>query len=148
MLDVDVQSYLPGDLLPKMDTATMAHSLEARSPFLDHVLMEAAAALPAEAKLAEGRSKRLLKDAVAEWLPPGLTERPKQGFCVPLAEWFRGPLRALPEEILLDPGAVERGVFEPARIRRMIAEHRLGAADHGAPLWSLMVLEMWQREFA
>jgi asparagine synthase (glutamine-hydrolysing) len=147
MLDVDLQSYLPGDLLPKMDTATMAHSLEARSPFLDHVFLETAAALPAVAKLAAGRGKVLLKDAVADWLPPGLTERPKQGFSVPLADWFRGPLRQLPEDILLDPAAVERGIFRPARIRRMLAEHRLGAADHAAPLWALMVLETWQREF-
>ena len=146
MLDVDVQSYLPGDLLPKMDTATMAHSLEARSPFLDHMLMEATAALPADAKLGGGRSKALLKDAVADWLPPGLTERPKQGFSVPLDDWFRGPLRRLPEDILLDPATVERGIFQPARIRRMLAEHRLRAADHGAALWTLMVLETWQRE--
>jgi len=148
MLDVDMGSYLPGDLLPKMDIATMAHSLEARSPFLDHVFLEAAAALPAHAKLAAGRSKVLLKDAVADWLPAGITERGKQGFSVPLAEWFRGPLRQFPEDVLLDPAAVQRGIFRPARIRRMLAEHRLGAADHAASLWSLMVLETWQREFA
>jgi asparagine synthase (glutamine-hydrolysing) len=144
-LDVDIQTYLPGDLMAKQDTAAMAHGLEARSPFLDHVFLETAAALPAEAKLAGQTTKAVLREAVRPWLPDEVLTRPKMGFLPPLSGWLRGPLAHLPGDVLLDPASVARGLFRPARVRRLISEHCLGAADHGAVLWSLIILELWQR---
>jgi asparagine synthase (glutamine-hydrolysing) len=143
MLDVDIQTYLPGDLLVKMDIATMAHSLEVRSPFLDHILMERVARLPSELKLHGRTAKALLKEAVRPWLPDAVIGRKKMGFGVPIANWFRGSLAALPEEVLLDPRATGRGVFRPDGIRRLIDDHRSGAEDNSAKLWSLLQLELW-----
>jgi asparagine synthase (glutamine-hydrolysing) len=143
MLAVDLETYLPGDLLVKMDVATMAHSLEVRSPFLDHVLMEQVASLPGDFKLGRGAPKRLLKEAVRPWLPDAVIDRRKMGFGVPLADWFRGSLRALPETILLDPRATERGIFSPDRVRRLIEDHRAGASDNASRLWALIQLELW-----
>lgn len=146
MLDVDVATYLPGDLLPKIDIATMAHSLEARSPFLDHELMEFAASLPSEMKLNGSNGKAILKSALRSTLPPSILHRPKMGFGVPLESWFRGALRDLPAERLLDPAALARGYFERPAIERLIAEHQQGAADHSLRLWTLLALETWHRE--
>jgi asparagine synthase (glutamine-hydrolysing) len=143
MLDVDIQTYLPGDLLVKMDIATMAHSLEVRSPFLDHILMERVARLPSELKLHGRTGKALLKEAVRPWLPDAVIGRKKMGFGVPIASWFRGSLAALPAEVLLDPRATGRGVFRPGGIRRLIDDHRSGAEDNSAKLWSLLQLELW-----
>jgi asparagine synthase (glutamine-hydrolysing) len=143
LLDVDVQTYLPGDLLVKMDIATMAHSLEVRSPLLDHVFMERVARLPGSLKLRGRELKVVLKEAVRPWLPDAVIDRPKMGFGVPLASWFRGGLGHLPEDILLDPAATSRGIFQPAEVSRLIAEHRSGARDHASRLWALMMLELW-----
>jgi asparagine synthase (glutamine-hydrolysing) len=148
MLDLDVQTYLAGDLLPKMDIATMAYSLEARSPFLDHVLMEFAAALPARMKLRGTRGKRILKQALRGTLPDEILDRPKMGFGVPLDHWFRHELRDLPAERLLDPAALERGYLRREEIERLIAEHHDGRADHSFRLWSLLQLDSWHREVA
>jgi asparagine synthase (glutamine-hydrolysing) len=147
MLATDVETYLPGDLLVKMDIATMAHSLEVRSPFLDHVFMQDVARMPASAKLAGTTTKHLLKEAVRPWLPDGVIDRPKMGFGVPLAEWFRGALRDLPGEVLLDPGATARGWFAPDEVRRLIDEHQSSAADHSYKLWALLQLELWLRTY-
>jgi asparagine synthase (glutamine-hydrolysing) len=146
MLSVDIETYLPGDLLVKMDIATMAHSLEARSPFLDHKMMEFAASLPPESKLAGPTGKVVLKRALRRRLPASILDRPKMGFGVPLARWFREDLRELPGEILLDPGSRARGYFRPGRIERLITEHTSGLADHALKLWVLVQLEMWHRE--
>jgi asparagine synthase (glutamine-hydrolysing) len=147
MLDVDIQTYLPGDLLVKMDIATMAHSLEVRSPFLDHLLMERIARLPTGLKLHGRTGKALLKEAVRPWLPDAVISRRKMGFGVPIASWFRGSLARLPEDVLLDPKATGRGMFRPARIHRLIDAHRSGAADNSAKLWSLLQLELWFRTY-
>jgi asparagine synthase (glutamine-hydrolysing) len=146
MLDTDIQTYLPGDLLVKMDIATMAYSVEARSPFLDHRLMEFAAALPGEAKLGGRTGKRLLKKALRGCVPDTILDRPKMGFGVPLARWFREDLQHVPEEVLLDPRSTERGYFRQDELEGLIREHRTGAADHSLRLWVLLQLEMWQRE--
>jgi asparagine synthase (glutamine-hydrolysing) len=146
LMETDVQMYLPGALLVKMDIATMAYSVEARSPFLDHELMQFAAAVPAELKLAGMSSKRILKLALKRWLPPEILERRKMGFGVPLANWFRTELRELPEQILLDPVAVGRGYFRRAEIERLIRDHQQGAADRSTQIWALLQLEMWHRE--
>ncbi len=146
MLATDVNTYLPGDLLVKMDIATMAYSVEARSPFLDHHLMEFAASLPARHKLAGGDGKVLLKHAVRDWVPSAILERPKMGFGVPLSHWFRGELRSLPADVLLDPRSLDRGYFRRDAIERLIRDHQLGRADHASRLWALLQLEYWHRE--
>ncbi len=146
MLATDVQTYLPGDLLVKMDIATMAHSVEARSPLLDHHVMELAASIPADLKLRGLSGKRILKAALRGRLPDEVLDRPKMGFGVPLARWFREDLRSLPEDVLLDPVATHRGYFRRGAIETMIAEHRAGRADHSFRLWILLQLELWHRE--
>ncbi len=146
MLDTDVQTYLPDALLVKMDIATMAHSVEARSPFLDHELMQFAAALPADLKLSGTSGKKILKHALRSWLPKEILERRKMGFGVPLASWFRTDLRELPEQVLLDPGSIGRGYFRRAEIERLIREHQEGSTDHSTRIWALLQLEMWHRE--
>ena len=148
MLEVDVTTYLPGDLLVKMDIATMAYALEARSPLLDHELMEMAAAIPAELKLRGRRKKAVLRDALREWLPDALLDRPKQGFSIPAARWFRGDLCAFTREVLLDPRTRERGYFRPEAVTGLLDRHEIGAADESPRIWSLLVLELWHREFA
>jgi asparagine synthase (glutamine-hydrolysing) len=146
MLAVDVETYLPGDLLVKMDIATMAYSVEARSPFLDHHLMEFAASLPAEFKLSGISGKRLLKTALRGVIPDEVLDRPKMGFGVPLARWFREDLRELPGEVLLDPRSIGRGYFRRQEIEGLIREHHAGDGDHSLRLWVLLQLEMWHRE--
>jgi asparagine synthase (glutamine-hydrolysing) len=146
MLDTDVLTYLPGDLLVKMDIATMAYSVEARSPFLDHRLMEFAASLPAEYKLDGVSGKRLLKSAFRGILPDEILNRRKMGFGVPLVAWFRNELRDLPADMLLDRQSLERGYFRREEIERLIREHREDRADHSARLWVLLQLEYWHRE--
>jgi asparagine synthase (glutamine-hydrolysing) len=146
MLDIDIQTYLPGDLLVKMDIATMAYSVEARSPFLDHHLMEFAASLPSEQKLDGANGKRLLKSALRGWLPDEVLNRRKMGFGVPLAHWFRNELRELPADVLLDPRSLERGYFRRGEVERLIKEHRERRADHASRLWTLLQLEYWHRE--
>ena len=109
ILDVDVQTFLSQQILVKVDIASMAHSLEVRTPLLDHVFLEAVAAIPTHTKLDASNPKRLYRDAVRGWLPDRLLDRPKKGFGMPLADWLRGGLRDLPAEILLDPRSLERG---------------------------------------
>jgi asparagine synthase (glutamine-hydrolysing) len=147
LLDVDVNTYLPGDLLVKVDIASMASSLEVRSPLLDHEFMELCASFPGTWKLQRGTTKRLFKDALRPWLPGAILDRPKQGFGVPIAEWFRGSLRSLPREILLDPTARARGIFKPEYVEGLIADHQAGARDNAYRIWALIQLELWQRTF-
>jgi asparagine synthase (glutamine-hydrolysing) len=146
MLDTDVQSYLPDDLLVKMDIATMAYSVEARSPLLDHHVMELAASLPADHKLAGGVTKRVLKEAFRHDLPDVVLDRPKKGFGVPLRHWFRDELRDMPREMLLDPGARTAEWLQREEVERLIHEHRDERADHSLRLWTLLQLETWHRE--
>jgi len=146
MLAVDIETYLPADLLVKMDIATMAYSVEARSPFLDHHVMEFAASLPVSQKLRATTGKRLLKTALRGIVPDDILDRPKMGFGVPLERWFREDLRELPADILLDRDARQRGYLRAAEVERLIAEHRSGGADHSLRLWVLLQLEMWHRE--
>jgi asparagine synthase (glutamine-hydrolysing) len=148
MMDTDIETYLPGDLLPKIDIATMAHSLEARSPFLDHHLMEFAAALPAHLKLNGGERKLLLKRALRGRLPDEVLDRSKMGFGVPIGSWFRNELRELPRERLLDPRALDRGYFERREVERLIDDHQRGRADNSLQIWVLLQLEIWHSEVA
>jgi len=144
---VDVQSYLPYDLLVKVDIMSMANSLEARSPFLDHEVMEFAARLPVSLKLRGKESKYLLKRAFADYLPSENVNRRKMGFGVPVGEWFRTSLRPLLEDALLSKQSKRRGYFQAGEIHRLISEHIGRRADHGFKLWNLLMLELWHREF-
>ena len=147
MLDADVNHYLPDDLLVKMDVATMAHALEARSPFLDHKVMEFAARLPVTMKRRGGESKHILKSALRGLLPDAILDRPKMGFGVPLAEWLRGSLKEMVLDTVLSDRALARGYFKPAAVREMVAAHMAGSNDHQYPLWDLLLLERWHRMF-
>jgi asparagine synthase (glutamine-hydrolysing) len=146
MLDVDVGLYLPDDLLAKVDIATMAHSLEARSPLLDPELMQFAAALPSRFKIAGGEKKVALRSALRGWVPDQILDAPKQGFTVPLAEWLRGDLRELAYDTLLDPRATGRGLFEPVAVRELLDRHTFGVEDRSQAIWTLLVLERWLQE--
>jgi asparagine synthase (glutamine-hydrolysing) len=146
-MSVDVESYLPFDLLVKVDITSMANSLEARSPFLDHEVMEFAARLPVDLKLRGKQAKYLLRRAFPEMLPAENVERRKMGFAVPVGEWFRSSLRNLLQDALLSEQAAKRGYFQAQEIRRMVGEHLERRADHGSRLWNLLMLELWHREF-
>ncbi len=149
MLYVDINSYLPGDLLVKVDIATMAHGLESRSPFLDHKFMETTAQIPTRLKLKGFNNKKyILKKALQKDLvPKEILHRRKQGFGVPLDRWFRGPLKNFAYDILLSGQAKQRGVFHPAKIKELLDDHQTGPANYAPHIWSLLVLEMWFREY-
>jgi asparagine synthase (glutamine-hydrolysing) len=147
LLAADVGSYLPEDLLVKMDIATMANSLEARSPFLDHKVMEFAARLPIDFKMRGMTLKYLLKKVARPLLPPGLLDRRKMGFGVPVGNWMRNELRPLIDDVLLSPRALNRGYFHADSIRRLVREHTARIRDHASRLWALLWLEMWHQEF-
>jgi asparagine synthase (glutamine-hydrolysing) len=142
-LNTDVHSYLPGDLLVKMDRMTMAHSLEGRSPFLDHKLMEFAARLPAELKFKNGVQKYILKKALEPILPHEILYRPKAGFGVPLADWFKGQLKDYLREAVESPRAKARGFFKPQAVTQLIEQHISGRQNHYHRLWLLLCLELW-----
>lgn len=146
-LDVDVNNYLPDDLLVKVDIASMAHGLEARSPFLDHELMEFAASLPSDLKLRGGIKKYILKRAAVQWLPPEIIDRPKMGFGVPIDAWFRAELKELLSDLIRSTRFRERSIFDPARVERLLDEHVSGARAWHYPLWNVLMLELWHRAF-
>ena len=146
-LSTDVNLYLPDDLLVKMDRATMAHSLEARSPLLDHVFMEFVASLPAGMKLSGNRTKYVLKESLRGLLPDVVLDRPKMGFGAPISSWFRNELREMAGDLLLSPRARQRGYFRADIVERMWAEHTSSRLDHSEKLWDLLVLELWHRIF-
>jgi asparagine synthase (glutamine-hydrolysing) len=139
---LDVATYLPGDLLLKADIASMAHSLELRSPFLDHEVMSLGLALPDRLKTRGRDGKVALRHAFADDLPPDVATRSKTGFGVPLGRWFREDLRELAHDVL----STDRGWFRPDTVSRLLAEHESGRADHGHRLWCLLMLELWVRE--
>jgi asparagine synthase (glutamine-hydrolysing) len=143
----DALTYLPCDILTKVDIASMAYSLECRCPFLDHEVAELAARMPIELKLSHSGGKRILIDTFHDLLPPAIQTRAKMGFGVPLDHWFRGELRPLLTETLLDPSSLGRGLFKPESIRRLVEEHDQRRWDHSYRLWSLMCLELWQRTY-
>ena len=142
---LDLHTYLPGDLLVKADIASMASSLELRSPFLDHHVVELALGLPDSLKFGGRRGKIALRRAFASVLPNEIQSRGKKGFGVPVSRWFRHELRGPARDLLLDGTARGRGLFRPAALEALLDEHVSGRADHGARLWSLLMLELWQR---
>ena len=138
---LDFKTYLPGDILTKVDRASMAHSLEVRTPFLDYEFVEWVASLPSAIKLNGGEGKHVLKEALRPVLPEEVLFRKKMGFAVPLDVWFRGSLRQHILNVVQGKRLAECGIFEPAMLRRMVADHQSGRRDHSAPLWSLLMFD-------
>lgn len=141
----DIHTYLPDDLMVKVDVATMANGLEARSPFLDHVLMEWAASIPESIRMAGGESKVPLKRAMEPYLPREVIYRPKMGFGCPIDHWFRADLKELAYDTLLSESFRTRGLFRPEYVGNMLDQHCSGAAMHHTRLWALLMLELWFR---
>jgi asparagine synthase (glutamine-hydrolysing) len=146
-LMADTSHYLPNDLLVKVDIATMAVSLEARSPFLDHRVMEFAASLPARYKLRGLTTKLLLKKALKGLLPSENLTRSKMGFGVPIGRWFRDELKGFLKETILSERAHSRGYFKREALNHVVQEHTEGRRDYAHQLWTLLMLELWHREF-
>ncbi len=142
-LYTDIHTYLPGDLLVKADRMTMAASLEGRSPFLDHPLMEWAARLPERFRIRGRTGKLLLRKAFRQDLPPEIHARGKQGFGLPVGGWLRGPLKGWAGGLLRDPASMLYSWFEPTELERLLSEHEAGVQDHGKRLWALIVLTLW-----
>lgn len=145
---VDVKTYLVDDILTKVDKMSMAVSLEARVPLLDHKLIEFAARVPSSLKLRRGVSKYLLRQVLHGKVPRSILDGPKHGFSAPIADWLRGPLKGLATELLLDGRLRDRGLFRAPAVARLWEEHQQGRRDHCHRLWSLVMLELWFRQFA
>ena len=146
-LGVDAALYLPDDLLVKVDIASMAHSLEARSPFLDHEFMEFAATIPSDLKVRGRTKKYILKRALADLLPEAILHRPKMGFGVPIDHWLRHELRDLAYDTLLAPRCLGRGYFRPESVQRLLDEHVCRRGNWHYLLWTLLMLELWHRTY-
>ena len=147
MLLTDQMTYLPNDLLVKVDIATMAVSLEARSPFLDHHVIEFAASLPQDLKLRRLTSKYLLKKVLKKLLPSENLNRRKMGFGVPIGHWFRGKMQPFLREVVLSEKALRRGLFKPEAVKQLIELHTRGERDYSHQLWTLLMLELWFQRF-
>jgi asparagine synthase (glutamine-hydrolysing) len=143
----DIMTYLPNDLLVKVDIATMANSLEARSPFLDHHVMEFAASLPVKFKLRGLTTKYLLKRILTKLLPSENLDRRKMGFGVPIGHWFRGKLQPFLRETILAEASLKRGFFKPEVVKRLVELHTRGERDYSHQLWTLLMLELWFQRF-
>ena len=142
----DIKTYLPGDILTKVDRASMAHSLEVRVPLLDHRFAEFTAGLPPDMKLRRREGKYIFKKALEPYLPRELLYRPKMGFAVPLASWFRGPLRERLRAALTGPVLAETGLLDMAAVAALVREHTAGLRDHSPSLWSLLMFESFLRQ--
>jgi asparagine synthase (glutamine-hydrolysing) len=141
----DIHTYLPDDLMVKVDVASMAHGLEARSPLLDHVFMEWASTLPYRIRMAGGETKAIFKRAMEPYLPREVLYRKKMGFGCPVGDWLRGELRELAQDVLLSSAALARGIFRKEYVERLLADHVAGRAQHDTRLWALLMLELWFR---
>jgi len=142
---LDLKTYLVGDINTKVDRASMAHSLEVREPLMDHPLVEWLASLPSSLKVRGQEGKWLLKKAMEPRLPQEVLYRPKMGFAVPLARWFRGPLRARIEDALSGDRLLATGMFNATYLRRLFDAHASGARDYSAPIWSLLMFDAFLR---
>jgi asparagine synthase (glutamine-hydrolysing) len=146
LLELDLHTYLADDILPKVDIASMAHALEVRAPFLDHVLVEAVARLPGSLKVRGFEGKRILRRAIRDLVPRENLARLKKGFGLPLARWMREDLAPMSRDLLTDRTFRERGLCEPRAVERLLDEHQRGI-DRSQRLWNLLMLELWYRHF-
>jgi asparagine synthase (glutamine-hydrolysing) len=142
---LDLKTYLVGDINTKVDRASMAHSLEVREPLMDHPLVEWLSGLPPDLKLCGGEGKYLLKKSLQPYLPDEILYRPKMGFAVPLARWFRGPLRQSVRNAVLGPVLADTGWFNPGYLRRLVDDHQSGLRDYSATLWTVLMFESFLR---
>lgn len=147
LLYIDSKTYLPGDILTKVDRMSMAVSLEVRVPLLDHKLIEFMARAPAALKLAGYETKYLLKQAVKDLVPAEILTRPKQGFGVPVQEWINKQLRGRIRDILTPSRMKQRGYLEPDYVEVLLDEHERGRRDHSMAVWALFMFELWHRKF-
>jgi asparagine synthase (glutamine-hydrolysing) len=144
---IDFASYLPDDVLVKLDRMAMANSLEGRAPLLDHRVVEFGVRLPRPLRVRGHRGKYLLRKVAARWLPAEALAKPKHGFGIPLAKWFRGPLASLAADLLGSQAFRERGLIRPAAAQRYLDEHMAGKANYGELLWLVLSLELWARRY-
>jgi asparagine synthase (glutamine-hydrolysing) len=142
---LDLKTYLAGDILTKVDRASMAHALEVRVPLLDHKLVEWMASLPPDLKLHGREGKYLFKKALEPYLPNDILYRPKMGFAVPLSSWFRGPLKQRVQQALLGETLRSSGWFDEAYLHHLVSQHQSGLRDYSAPIWSLLMFEAFLR---
>jgi len=142
---LDLKTYLVGDINTKVDRASMAHSLEVREPLMDHPLVEWLASLPSSFKIRGNESKRLLKSSMEPYLPREVLYRRKMGFAVPLARWFRGPLRGRVRQALLGSRLAHTGYFNVRYLEQLMQQHDSGARDHSAPIWTLLMFDAFLR---
>jgi len=142
---IDFKTYLPGDILVKVDRASMAHSLEVRGPLLDHELIEWAATIPSALKLHQGEGKYIFKESLEPYVPHEAMYRAKMGFAVPIAKWFRGALKQRVRSSLLEGALVRSGLFDDSAVRKLVEDHQSGVRDHSAPLWTLLMFEGFLR---
>lgn len=147
MLYMDTKLWLPDDLLARGDKTSMATSLEARVPLLDHKLVEFAGSLPPDLKIKGLTRKYLLRKVAQSWLPPEILTRKKQGFPIPVSIWFRNEARPFLRDVLSQDAIRRRGLFSPVYVERLLREHETGFADHGSLLWGLLGVELWYRQF-
>jgi asparagine synthase (glutamine-hydrolysing) len=147
MMRLDLETYLPGDILTKVDRTSMAVSLEARVPLLDYDLVDFALRIPGDLWVTATESKRLYRRAIRGLVPDFVLTAPKRGFAVPLAQWFRGPLRHRIEALRSPPGAIEH-FLDTQAVERLVTEHSIGRRDHSVLLWRLIVLSYWLAAFA
>jgi asparagine synthase (glutamine-hydrolysing) len=143
----DLLTYLPCDLMTKVDRASMAHGLECRSPLLDHRITEWAAKLPIRYKIEGNRGKKILRETFRNLLPPNIGQRRKMGFGVPIDHWFRGALRNTVRDVLLDPKTLQRGFFKQKFVEQLLNDHFANRFDHAYRIWALLVFELWQRQW-
>ena len=148
LTDIDIRSYMLDDILVKVDRMSMAHSLEVRSPLLDHNMVEFAASMPSRFKIDGKRGKAILRDALAKYVPPKTSKKKKQGFSVPVRDWFRHGLSEMASDYLeYDGGLLPTSLFEEQKVQQVLAEHRSGHADHGRKIWLLMVFAVWHQQY-
>ncbi len=143
---LDMKTYLPGDILTKVDRASMAHALEVRVPILDHQLVDWISGLPPEFKLKGREGKYIFKKALEPTLPNNILYRPKMGFAVPLASWFRGPLREKVRDSILGDTMLDSGLFEQKYLKRLVDQHQSGTRDFSTPIWTLLMFESFLRK--
>ncbi|MFL6658631.1 MAG: asparagine synthase-related protein, partial [Massilia sp.] len=143
---IDMKTYLPGDILTKVDRASMAHALEVRVPLLDHQFVEWVSGLPSSSKLRNGEGKHIFKKALKPYLSDDILYRKKMGFSIPLGAWLRGPLRESMRRAVLNPALLETGIFNESYLKQMIDQHQSGAQDHTVSLWSVLMFEAFLRK--